>query len=143
MAEKKNHTLLIVGLIGIGGIIAYEWWKGSSAATATTTTAMTTTGLPTDGVIAPPSSAVTATAATPSIPANGIDPTVWAVVQKWGTTDGRQPILAMLAAAVPSEYAGMYDIITNYWDKNVALTQTQVDFWNNLRDKYDPTHQSW
>jgi hypothetical protein len=78
----------------------------------------------------------------PTLPP-GIDPTTYAAVQKWAQADNRAPVLTMAAAAVPSEYNGMADIILNYWDAGRPIGQTQTDFWNALRAKYDPTHQIW
>lgn len=153
----KNNTLLWVGGAGIAGLLVYEWWKGNQGTAA----AVTNTAPGLNSIAPPPGSLTTelpiSVANTgvgmplqltvPNLaaagPPNGIDPTVYTVVQKWGTTDGRAPVMAMLAAAVPSEYAGMYDIIVNAWDAGVQITQTQDDFWNNLRAKYDPQHLSW
>jgi hypothetical protein len=74
---------------------------------------------------------------------NGITQSVYSVVNDWAQQDGRAPVLVFAAADIPSEYAGMYDIITNYWDKNIAPGPTQTQFWNALRAKYDPGDAIW
>lgn len=129
---KKSSTLLWVGLAGIGALVAYEWWKNKNATTATTTTTTSTTMIESSD------------ASTADAPA-GIDPTMYAAVQQWANADGRTPVLAMAAANNPTEYAGMYDLITNWWAKGISVpygSQQQI-FWDALRTKYDPTHQSW
>lgn len=71
--------------------------------------------------------------------APGIDPTIYATVMQWVNEDGQPPVLAFGQAAVPSEFNGMYQIIsTNGWGQ-----PQYTDFWNNLRNKYDPQHKYW
>lgn len=143
---QKNHTLLVVGLLGIGGIVAYEWWKNRTIAPVAV---LDTSGTPTTAVM--PVNTTTTTVQSGSgqlstiAPATtqAIDPAVVASVQAWANQDGRAPVLAMAAAMVPSEYQGMYTLINDYWNKGIAPSQQYVDFWNNLRSKYDPTHTSW
>lgn len=141
----KNKLFLYAGL-GLGGYLVYRWWKGkrtalpSGAAPAPSGPASTLTNpthIPSSGVIAPPLTVVpSGSTAAPPPTAGGIDPAVASVVQKWAQTDGRPPVLAMAAAMVPSEYAGMYSVIVNFWDKNIAPDANAVTFWNNLRAKY-------
>lgn len=150
MAEKKTSPLLWIGLAGVAGILIYEWWKGQQAAapaaTTTTPTASTaTTELPSGvetSVMTPTQLTTQQVAPSTTAPA-GIDPSVYATVQQWGLGDGRGPVLAMLAANVPAEYQGMYNLIVNYWDAGVQPSADAITFWNNLRTEYDPTHQSW
>lgn len=99
--------------------------------------------LPTGEVLAPvPGQQLPVATVLPSMP-NGIPQQVYSVVQSWANDDRRAPVLAFAAANVPSEYAGMYDIITNYWDLNIAPGPTQTAFWNALRAKYDPGDAIW
>lgn len=163
MAAKKTPWLTYVLLAGVGYVAykLYESYATPAAATTTTASAATTTAptagplkvipaLPApagqtiaDQVLAPvPSQLLPVATISPSLP-SGITQAVYSVVQDWATTDGRAPVLAMAAAQVPSEYAGMYDLITNYWDKNIAPGPTQVTFWNALRAKYDPGDAIW
>ena len=135
MADKK--TLLIVGVIGVGGIFFYEWWKKKQTAASSTTTASGG-----NSYISPGNGLTTLPATNPSA-SSAISANVLATVQKWGEADGRAPIKAMLAAMVPVEYNGMYDIIINAWDAGKPPTTAQQLFWDNLRTKYDPTHQVW
>jgi hypothetical protein len=155
----NNKTLMYVGGAGILGLLIYEWWKGNqaTAVTTTTTTTLATSSapaagsaaveipqtVPNSGVSSPMTILLPNPAAAAAVPPNGIDVNTYTVVQKWGISDGRAPVLAMLAAAVPSEYAGMYDIIVNAWGANKPVTQAQTQFWDNLRNKYDPQHLSW
>jgi hypothetical protein len=157
MAEKKNHTLLWLGLLGIGGVVFYEWYTNRNASSQVSTEPATTAPLVTNPVVSTlipaattvavvtPAAAAQSAAANPQafVPPNGIDLTVWNTVQKWGTTDGRQPVLNMLNAAVPAEYNGMYNLITGYWDTGKTPTPAMVNFWNTLRSKYDPGDNIW
>jgi hypothetical protein len=154
----QNRTLLYIGL-ALGGYLAYRWWENKQAATApgapapvvppNASTLINPTNIPSSGIIAPRGQTQVPPALAPIsttiLPTNSssIDPQTISVVQKWANTDGRAPVLQMAAAMVPSEYAGMYDLIVNFWDAGVSPDQAHVDFWNNLRTKYDPTHQSW
>ena len=154
----QNRKLLYIG-VALGGYLAYRWWENNKGAAApgaaapvvppNASTLINPTNIPSSGIIAPrgqtqvpPALAPISTTILPTA-ASSIDPQTISVVQKWANTDGRQPVLQMAAAMVPSEYAGMYDLIMNFWDAGVAPDQAHVDFWNNLRTKYDPTHQSW
>lgn len=132
--------LLFIGLAGIGGLAYYEWKKKQTAAGTTTVTSSSGTNYisPSPGLTTLP-----ATSQGNTLNPSPISADVAGVVQKWGHTDGRPPVQTMLAAMVPTEYNGMYDIITNYWNKGVAVGQTQQVFWNGLRNKYDPQHISW
>lgn len=142
----KKNTLLIVGVLGIGGVIAYEWWKKNQAAAAPTTNSgtgsdfllpATQTTSPATGIPSTPNNSAAST--------NTIDPGVQSTVVAWANADGRTPVLHMAQAMVPLEYAGMYDIITNFWNKGVTVVtpSTQQQFWDDLRKKYDPTHTQW
>ena len=153
MAEKQTPWLTYALLGGAAYLAYWMWQKGQAAqpATAQPTSFDPTNGLPpatgvtTPGIVTSPvpSQVLPVMSSTPATP-NGIDPNVYSVVMSWAQTDGRAPVLAMAAAQIPSEYAGMYNLITNYWDKNVdPIPQPEVDFWNNLRDKYDPQHLVW
>lgn len=139
-------------LLAGGAYVAYrlyENYAGAAPAGATTNTA-TVPSLPAPGglkvadqVMAPvPSQQLPVSTITTSAP-SGITSQVYSVVQSWAQTDGRAPVLQMAAANVPSEYAGMYDLITNYWDQNIKPGSTQVTFWNALRAKYDPGDAIW
>jgi hypothetical protein len=91
-----------------------------------------------DQVLAPvPSQQLPVATVANTLPA-GITSQVYSVVQSWAQDDGRAPVLRMAAAVIPAEYAGMYDIITNVWDRHLESNPTQVEFWNALRGKYDP-----
>lgn len=145
---KSHNTLLWIGAAGIGGLLLYKWWQGKSAAAVApeaanpVSTLSNPTNIPQSGVIAVPTVQQAQPGQMLQLP-SGIDPTMYSVVQKWADTDGRPPVLAMAAANVPAEYAGMYDIISNYWDASVPVGATQQTFWDNLRTKYDPNHQYW
>lgn len=157
MATKKTPWLAYA-LIAGGGYVAYVLYgkyKASVAAPAAQPGAIPNSvqvvpplpapgGQTVDGqVMAPvPSQMLPVSTIAPGVMA-GIDPSVYSVVQSWAMDDNRAPVLRMAAADVPAEYAGMYDLITNYWDKNLSPGQTQVDFWNNLRAKYDPGDAIW
>lgn len=151
------------GLLAAGAYVAYrlyENYAGGAAPAATTATTTTPAGTVTsstplttirpilpapggqtiaDQVLSPVPSQLlpVATTTTSGDPAD-IPPDQYSVVQSWAQEDGRAPVLMMAAANVPTEYAGMYDLITNAWDKNVKPNATQVAFWNALRAKYDP-----
>jgi hypothetical protein len=150
MAAKKTPWLTY-GLLAGGAYAAYllyqNYVSGQTAAAATTTpaTAPVTSLPPAGGTLtnAPvPSQQLPVSTTIPTLP-SGITAAVYSVVQSWAQDDGRAPVLQMAAAEVPSEYAGMYDLITNYWDKNIAPGATQVTFWNALRAKYDPGDAIW
>lgn len=156
MAEKETPWLTYA-LLGGAAYLAYWMWQKSQAAQQTTSPQAVQfdplNGLPpTGGVTTPglavqpvPSQTLPVITNSPAIP-SGISQTVYSTVMSWAQTDGRGPVLAMAAAAVPMEFAGMYDLITNYWDKNVPPGVPQVQFWNNLRAKYDPgppPDQTW
>lgn len=158
MPTNKTPWLTYVLLAG-GAYVAYKLYENYStaatpASSSTTTAATTTTkvipALPApagqtiaDQVLSPvPSQLLPVATITSTLP-TGITEAVYSVVQDWATTDGRAPVLTMAAAMVPSEYAGMYDLITNYWDKNIAPGPTQVAFWNALRAKYNPGDAIW
>ena len=145
MAAKKTPWLTY-GLIAGGGILAWYWWQSSQPAAAAPATVPVTPALPAPAgqtlpsgqVLSPvPGQQLPVATTMPALP-NGIPQNVYSVVQSWAQTDGRAPVLMMAAADVASEYAGMYDLITNYWDKNIAPGPAQVSFWNALRAKYDP-----
>ena len=162
-----NKTLLLIGV----GVAGYFIWKHmqTQASTATALPAPSPNGTPTatPGVFPLPSMTTPAgTIVNPAqilpVPASpvmiqpsqvftlpaGITQDMYTTVMNWAQTDGRAPVLQMAAAMVPSEYAGMYDLITNFWDKGISpgsnpAYQPEVDFWNNLRAKYDPQHIVW
>ncbi len=156
MAAKKTPWLTYALLAGGAyvGYVLYEKYKASATpATAPGGLPNTTTGIPplpapggqvlSDQVLAPvPGQTLPVSTLVPLSPA-GIDPNVYSIVQGWAMDDNRAPVLRMAAANVPSEYAGMYDLITNYWDKNIQPGEAQVIFWNALRAKYDPGDAIW
>lgn len=134
---------MLLTLAGIGAIfLGYEAYAKSKTTTPAIPLPAST---PTGGTL-PVTTQTALPAPAPSLPAtsgngapNGIDPTVYARVMAWINQDGRPPVLAMGAAAVPSEFAGMYNIISNNLWGNSSVT----DFWNALRNKYDPDHKYW
>lgn len=144
MATKKTPWLTY-GLIAAAGVGVWYFWQKNQPATTTPGTVPVIPPLPAPGgqtvadqVLAPvPSQQIPVATTAPALP-NGIPANVYSVVQSWAQEDGRAPVLNMAAADVPSEYAGMYDLITNYWDAKVQPGPAQVTFWNNLRAKYDP-----
>ncbi len=150
--EKKKDTMLIVGVLLVGGFIAYEYWKGQQAATSNATdtgtgTAIlpTTTNTPADSVVTPTPTTGTNTPVDLNgnpLPA-GITQDMYNKVYSWAYADGRAPVIAMANALIPSEYQGMYDIITTQWATGAPATTAQVNFWDNLRTKYDPKHKQW
>lgn len=140
------------GLLLGGGYVAYRLYQnyaaGSApAATIPTSTTLQTTALPTptgsSGNAPVPSQQIPVSTASSSNLPSGITSTMYSVVQSWAQGDGRAPVLRMAAAMVPAEYAGMYDIITNAWDKNIKPNATQTAFWNALRKEYDPSGSIW
>lgn len=144
----KKNTLLIVGVLGIGGVVAYEYWKKKQNPAAPTSSSGS--GNNGSGYLVPPTQSSLPATNMPSSPnspsasGGGIDPTVIHVVQGWASADGRTPVLAMAKAMIPAEYNGMYDVITNYWNKGVSAGGTPaMTFWDNLRNKYDPQHAQW
>jgi hypothetical protein len=168
MAGSRQYIgwgVLIIGAFGL-----WEWWKKNhpagvmrpgaqtalpqgqlpeavpltTTAIQTVTSSLPSLNTPASMTTANPAPNPSLAPAGGSVPLNGIDPVTWSTVQKWAQGDGRPPVLQFAMAAVPAEYAGMYDIISNYWDKGVnPIPQPQVDFWNNLRDEYDPSHNYW
>lgn len=161
--RKKNNTTLVVGVLIVGGFIAYEYWKGQQATATTTSLPTDTSGggaaiLPTSTTTAstPAESIITTTAPVPTITTptgpvdlngnplpSGISQNVYNKVYSWAYSDGRAPVIAMAQALIPSEYNGMYDIITTQWTTGAAPTTAQRAFWDNLRNKYDPQHKQW
>jgi hypothetical protein len=150
MASKTPW--LTYALLAGGAYVAYRLYQNyaaaAPAAAAPGAVPNTTTVIPplpapggqtvADQVLAPvPGQQLPVATAVPSN-INGIDPTVYSVVVDWAQNDGRAPVLRFATAAVPSEFAGMYNLITNFWDKNIAPTPAEVTFWNQLRAKYDP-----
>ncbi len=144
MDRNTEKALLTLGLIG-GIYYAYQSYMAHRYATKSPTPAPTTPGimpvLPVAVQTAMPA-APPVTQTTLSSP-NGIDPTVYSTVMQWVNSDGRPPVLAFGAAAVPAEFAGMYDIIVNAWGKGLNPTTAQSNFWNGLRNEYDPLHKYW
>jgi hypothetical protein len=150
--SKAKTPWLTYGLIAAAGVGAWWLWNNSKqAATPSPAGIMPASpALPAPGgqvisdqVMAPvPSQQLPVATTQPSLP-NGIPANVYSVVQSWAQGDGRAPVLVMAAANVPSEYAGMFDIITNYWDQNIKPGTAQLTFWNNLRGKYDPGDEIW
>lgn len=151
MAEN-NNLLTYVLLAGVGyvGYRMYQKNKVAQAAAMPPAMQLTSDSLPPTNPIpggpatVPVPSQLLPVAAVPTS-ANGIDPTVYQTVQQWAQEDNRAPVLRMAAAGIPAEYAGMYDIITNFWDKGIKVMagSPQETFWNNLRNKYDPAHVLW
>jgi hypothetical protein len=146
-------TYLLIAGGAYGGYVLYQKYKANTATAPPGALPNTTAAVPNlpapggqivDGqVMSPvPSQQLPVSTLAPTTP-NGIDPTVYSIVQSWAMTDNRAPVLRMAAAAVPSEYAGMYDLITNYWDKNIPPGPAQVAFWNTLRSSYDPGDAIW
>lgn len=164
MPQEKHSPLLWVGLAG-GAVLLWMYIKKKNEAAAAAT--MTPAALPalqaTPGNAANPTQllpvatvqpTVTLQTAGPVVPVtpaapNGIDPTVYQTVMEWAATAPNNPsIQKFAAAAVPSEFAGMYNLITNFWDKGIQpgsnpAYQPEVDFWNNIRAEYDPQHIYW
>lgn len=142
---ENDNTLLWLGVLGIGGYLLYRHMNAQPAATTTVVetpaaiapaTLAPGSGLP----IAPVSVAlqtVLPASSTLAVPV-GIDPNVYSVVMGWVQEDGRAPVKLFAQAAIPAEFNGMYDLITNYWNKNIQPGTAQVNFWNALRGKYDP-----
>lgn len=151
MAQKKTPWLLYGLLLG-GGYVAYRLYENYATGTAAPAaaaappagTALTVVPVSTSangGAVDQVAAPVTISTAS-TVPA-GITSQMYSVVQSWAQTDGRAPVLRFASANVPAEYAGMYDIITNCWDKNVKPNTTQTAFWNALRSKYDPGDAIW
>jgi hypothetical protein len=155
MATKLSWLEIL--LISGGGYVAWKWYQNKTAASGPPGSPSAVPGMtavlpaiPAPGgqvyngqVLAPvPGQNLPVATVAPGVPA-GIDPTVYSIVQSWAIDDNRAPVLRMAAAAIPAEYAGMYDIITNYWDKNIPVGISQTTFWNNLRGKYDPGDPIW
>lgn len=137
MAKKASNLLLIGGV----GLVTWLLLRKKSA-------------IPTPGSATPPVTAVQqpqqlpVQATTPApISSGAIPQTEYAAVQNWANQDGRPPILAMAAARDRSEYDGMYDLIQAWaavppgqaWNP----TPDETEFWNTLRNKYDPQHKYW
>jgi hypothetical protein len=146
MAAKKTPWLTY-GLLAGGAYatyLLYQNYATAAAAPAATPTAPNALPAPggSPGLAPVPNQQLPVSTAATTLPA-GITSQVYSVVQDWAITDGRAPVLVMAAADIPSEYAGMYDLITNYWDTNTAPGPTQVAFWNALRAKYDPGDAIW
>jgi hypothetical protein len=144
----ENTRRMIITLGGIATLyFGYKAYQQSQAA-APPAPALPP-GTPTTGVLPTTTQTAAGTAAPTSMPVtsggapNGIDPTVYATVMSWVNSDGRPPVMAFGAAQVPSEYAGMYDIIVNQWMANASPTPARTAFWNSLRNKYDPNHKYW
>jgi hypothetical protein len=164
---KKNNTILWLAVLGVGGYLLYK----NSATTATTSTTnllpapgdtaggnaedLNPIGTPITAVISPVQtvSVTTANAGNAPVTQNvttdgtplpaGITQDMYNKVMTWAYADGRGPIKVMANNLIPSEYAGMYDIIVNQWGANAKATAAQTKFWNDLREKYDPTHKVW
>lgn len=141
----ENKTWLWLGLLGVGGYILYRHMQ--SQQTALVALPAGTAVAPAGQVDASPAAIITQTAAQPAaatVP-NGIDPTVYATVLKWAQNDGRPPVLAFAAAAVPSEFNSLYQIMLNFWDTGTRVPNPspQQQFWDDLRTKYDPQHIYW
>jgi len=167
MATRHNNTVFLLLAVGVGGYLLYK--NGAFGATTTTTTPVlppashdtaggaadqTPTSPPITSIISPIQtvSPITATAGltqTANVTKDGsplppgITQDMYNTVMTWAYADGRAPVKAMATALVPTEYAGMYDIIKNQWGKNAQATSAQETFWNNLRTKYDPQHKVW
>jgi hypothetical protein len=140
MAEN-NHTGLIVAAVIIGGII---YMKSRNAALLPVIPVALPPSMPASmPVLVPTPQAAAQSIVSNNTGPNGIDPTVYATVLKWAQGVGKPPYLVFASAAVPGEYAGIYDLITNYWLKSIKPGPQQDDFWNNLRAKYDPSHIYW
>lgn len=134
MAKNNTAILLGVGVLVVGGIYLYSRSNVIPPPPAL---------LPQPVTDNTPMTVQTATVAPSNLAPNGIDPTVYATVLKWAQGVATPPVLAFAAAAVPSEYAGMYDLIANVWTPGKNPDSDQIAFWNALRTKYDPNHQYW
>lgn len=140
----KDNDLLWTIAAAAGAVFLYRWWKNREAGGISTpvtanppSTITTPINIPQSGTMAMPIDQVMVPQVNIALASpEGIDANTYSVVQKWAQTDGRAPILAMAAANVPSEYEGMFDIISNYWDTNTPPGPVQTAFWNTLRAKY-------
>jgi hypothetical protein len=74
---------------------------------------------------------------------NSIPEPEYSTVYQWASGVGSPPVLAFRDAQVRSEYDGLYTLITQFWTPGVSPTPDWVQFWNNLRAKYDPSHSYW
>jgi hypothetical protein len=74
--------------------------------------------------------------ASPTVVNVGIDPVQQGIVAAWANGTGSQGAINLANSQIPSEIAGMYDIITNDWSKTGIATPAQTAFWNSVVAKY-------
>lgn len=139
----ENTKRMLLTLTGITAV--YFGYRAYQQSQQSAPPLLSPGGTPTTGTL--PTATQTATAtpgpALATVTPGGIDPTVYATVMSWVNADGRPPVIAFGAAAVPSEFNGMYDIIINQWQPNLPPTPARTAFWNALRNEYDPNHKYW
>lgn len=144
--KSSTTKLLIWGGIGAAGVAFWYFFFGPGAtpATASPSSPLRTTALPGSPSVGLPQGAVdvrTATGAqlnqTQNGPCPGISSTVYSAVATWAQGDGRAGALQLLANCDPTEFANMYDIIVNDWDKSGVASPTQTANWNAIVKKYN------
>lgn len=150
MAQKHTGFVWLIALAG-GGFIAWQIWGQKLGADngVTPTPAIDPGQLPT--ATSQTSNIVSQQAASVMGPVDvngtplpvGITQDMYNTVFTWAYGDGRAPVKAMANALIPSEYQGMYNIITTQWQTGARATSAQVKIWDDLRNKYDPSHQQW
>lgn len=151
---KLNYPLIIG--VALGGYLLYDYFTNKTSS-ATSLPSGSPTSLP----VVPASASgdvpnnpagsgpggtgpVVSTSPTAMPAGNTIPSVVYQTIQKWANEDGRAPVKAMAAANQAAEYMGMYDLITNVWNKGLTpQNQGQIDFWDTLRNKYDPGDPVW
>ena len=130
MAKKKTNVLVWIGIAGIAGVAIYEYMKSKTAATATTSTSTGSDASQVASSVSVVSSGNGGSGSSTTAP-SGITSDMYTAVQNWAIADGRIPVLAMAAANIPSEYAGMYDLIENWWGKKaIPEGSAQQIFWD-------------
>jgi len=162
MSKRRNTIEWVIAAAAALGV-AYLYHKATDVTPASSTSLTSPTDTaggevtPTPAILVPTGQITTAAVATsPIVTAStggtelnganlptGISQAVYNKVMEWAHGDGRPPILTMAAALIPSEYNGMYDIITTQWATGAKPTLAQKTFWDDLRGKYDPTHKYW
>lgn len=139
--KSGTKKLFIWGGIAAAGAAFWYFFFGpgaSPASSAANSGATTATGSPS---VSMPLDIRTATGAqlnqAQNGPCPGISSTVYSAVATWAQDDGRAGALQLLANCIPTEFANMYDIIVNDWDKTGQATPTQTANWNAIVKKYN------